>query len=196
MSEMAYARHLLKGDRKEQALLRRAANESLFGVQIATKTIDEGVAAGKLAVEAGADWIDLNCGCPIHEATRRGLGSSLLRKPTKLARLVEGIARQLPVPLTVKVRIGFDDSSINVERVAELMHDAGAAALTIHGRTAQQRYKRPADWSIIEVVAQSGASPPVIGNGDILTHYEAKHRLQSSGCLAVMIGRGVGGAQE
>lgn len=190
-SEMSFARQLLKGDRKEQALLRRACNEQYYGVQIATNVINEGVAAGLLAVESGADWIDLNCGCPIHEATRRGLGSSLLRKPQKLARLVEGIAKKLPVPLTVKVRIGIDDSSVNVERVSKLMKEAGAAALTIHGRTAQQRYKRPANWDIIESIARSESSPPVIGNGDILTYYEARHRLQSSGCLAIMVGRGV-----
>jgi len=190
MSEMGFARQLLKGNPRERAILRRAANERMYGVQIATNAIDEGVAAGKIAAESGATWVDLNCGCPIHEATRRGLGSALLRKPEKLARLVSGIASQLPVPLTVKVRTGGDgDDSINVQRVVELLADSGAAAVTIHGRTAQQRYKRPADWALIQKVAES-TSIPVIGNGDVLTHYEAKRRLLNHGCTAIMIGRG------
>lgn len=190
MSEMGFARHLLKGKARERAILRKAANERMYGVQIATNAIDEGVAAGRMAAESGATWIDLNCGCPIHEATRRGLGSALLRKPEKLARLVSGIASQLPVPLTVKVRTGGDgDDSINVQRVVELLANSGAAAVTIHGRTAQQRYKRPADWGLIQQVAES-TSIPVIGNGDVLTHYEAERRLLNHGCAAIMIGRG------
>jgi tRNA-dihydrouridine synthase 3 len=188
-SEMGFARQLLKGDPKERTRLRRADNEKFYGVQIATNVIDEGVKAGKMAAEAGADWVDLNCGCPIYEATRRGLGSALLRKPEKLARLVAGIAAELPIPLTVKVRTGQSESSINVQRVVEGLRDAGAAAVTIHGRTALQRYKKPADWSLIEQVAAT-AGVPVIGNGDVLTHWEAKRRLNDHGCLAVMVGRG------
>lgn len=189
-SEMGFARQLIKGDPKERTRLRRAENEKLYGVQIATNVIDEGVKAGIMAAEAGADWIDLNCGCPIHEATRRGLGSALLRKPEKLARLVAGIAAQLPIPLTVKVRTGIESPNPeNVAKMVELLRDAGAAAVTIHGRTAFQRYKKPADWSLIEGVART-AGVPIIGNGDILTHYEASRRMNNHGCLAVMVGRG------
>lgn len=190
-SEMVFARHLLKGSSKERALLKRhRPTEKLYGVQIATNVIDEGVQAALLAVEEGADWIDLNCGCPIHEATRRGLGSALLRKPQKLARLVSGIAAQVPVPLTVKVRTGAaGEASINIEEVVAGHRDAGAAAVTIHGRTALQRYKRPSDWGIIERVARS-TDIPIIGNGDVLTLYEAARRLQDHDCLAVMVGRG------
>lgn len=108
-SEMAFARHVLKGDRKERAILRRADNESVYGVQIATNQISEGVRAGEMAAEAGATFIDLNCGCPIYEATRRGLGAALLRKPQKLARLVNGIATQVkrwrPAPAPGCVRL-------------------------------------------------------------------------------------------
>ena len=168
MSEMAFARHMIKGDPKERTRLRRADNEQIYGVQIATNVIDEGVKAGLMAAEAGADFVDLNCGCPIHEATRRGLGSALLRKPEKLARLVAGIAAQLPIPLTVKVRTGQSESSMNVDRVVELLRDAGAAAVTVHGRSAVQRYKKPADWGIIQQVAGTEGMN-VIGNGDIRT---------------------------
>lgn len=190
MSEMAFARQLIRGRyRKEITRLRRAENEKIYGVQIATNVIDEGVKAGLMAADAGADWLDLNCGCPIWEATRRGLGSALLRKPEKLARLVSGIAGQLTIPLTVKIRTGQSEGSINVAKVVELLTNSGAAAVTVHGRTALQRYKKPADWSLIETSARESGMP-LIGNGDILTHYEAHRRLNDHGCLAVMVGRG------
>lgn len=189
-SEMGFARHLIRGDGREKALLRRAPNEALFGVQIATNQISEGIKAGLMAAEAGADWVDLNCGCPIYEATRRGLGSALLRKPQKLARLVAGIAAELPVPLTVKIRTSAaSEAGINLDEMVAALAGSGAAAVTVHGRTAMQRYKKPADWSAVERVAREHGIP-VIGNGDIGTHYEAARRLRDHGCLAVMVGRG------
>lgn len=105
MGEMIFARSLLKGERHEQARLRRAANEHAFGAQFATNNIAEGAKLCELAAQQGATWVDLNCGCPIYEATRRGLGSALLRKPAKLGRLVSGIVEKSPLPLSVKVRV-------------------------------------------------------------------------------------------
>ena len=107
----------------------------------------------------------------IAEATKRGLGSALLRSPRKLARLVAGIAAGSPLPLTVKVRTGTSASKVNVAETVAALHAAGAAAVTVHGRTAEQRYKRPADWGAVAAVAAAG-SGPVIGNGDLLTFYE------------------------
>lgn len=189
MSEMVFSRMLVRGKRAEKARLKRAANEPLYGVQIAAKSADEGVAAGMLAAEAGADFVDLNCGCPIHEATRRGLGSVLLKKPKKLARLVNMISEQLPIPLTVKIRTGESASKINAEKVVELLEAAGAAFVTIHGRTTLQRYKKPADWKLIGDIVQQ-RSIPIVGNGDILTYYEAEQRMSDSKCHAVMAARG------
>ena len=117
--EMVYARSLLKGNRKEQTLLRRAPNEQFFGVQIATNDIEEGLAAAKIVAESGADFIDLNCGCPIYEATRRGLGSHLLRNPARLASLVEGIAGGSSLPVSVKVRLAAMGGEVNINEVAE-----------------------------------------------------------------------------
>ena len=194
MGEMVFARHLLAGDPLEKARLRRAANEAFFGVQIATNEIDEGRGAIRLAHEAGADFVDLNCGCPIYEATRRGLGSALLRNPEKLAALVAGLAEGSPLPLSVKVRIAPEGRDVNVLKVTQLLRDAGAAAVTIHGRTAEQRYKSAADWELIARVVEearaSGPAMPIVGNGDILTHYEARTRVELSKVDAVMVGRG------
>ena len=147
--EMVYARSLLKGNRKEQTLLRRAPNEQFFGVQIATNDIEEGLAAAKIVAESGANFIDLNCGCPIYEATRRGLGSHLLRNPARLASLVEGIAGGSSLPVSVKVRLAAMGGEVNINEVAGALYEAGAAALTIHGRTASDRYTKAADWGVI-----------------------------------------------
>ncbi|KAK9868063.1 hypothetical protein WJX84_011334 [Apatococcus fuscideae] len=189
MSEMAFARMLLKNNVVEKARLRIAGNEGCYGLQVATNNIAEGVGAAKMAADAGCTWLDLNVGCPIYEASRRGLGAVLLRKPAKLARLVAGIAAGSPLPLTVKIRTGESSSKINCLQVVEALQDCGPAAISIHGRTMEQRYKRAADWDLIAAAARSSAIP-IIGNGDILTLYEAQRRLQGTGCWGLMSGRG------
>lgn len=191
LSEMVYARHLLKGQGTELARLRRAPGETFFGVQLATNQIEEGQKAIELVQKIGADFVDLNCGCPIYEATRRGLGSALLRTPSKLERLVQGLAEEChkrDLPLSVKIRLGVNDNSINVLEVIERLTQVGASSITIHGRTAQQGYRKPADWDLLQQAAIS-TSIPVIGNGDVFTHYEAQRRLEESGVHAVMVGR-------
>jgi tRNA-dihydrouridine synthase 3 len=195
-SEMVYSRFLIKGDRVEATRLRRPENEKFFGVQIATNQIEEGVKAIQIAYDSGADFVDLNCGCPIYEATRRGLGSTLLRSPDKLERLVHGMIKESGnrIPLSVKIRLGCSEDSINVREVADRMRNAGAAAVTIHARTARQGYRKPADWQMIQQVVEDGkiqgSAMPIIGNGDIMTHYEATQRMQFSGVDACMVGRG------
>mmetsp|Transcript_30965 Transcript_30965/g.100877 ORF Transcript_30965/g.100877 Transcript_30965/m.100877 type:complete len:436 (+) Transcript_30965:3-1310(+) len=189
MGEMSFSRFLLKGDRVERTRLRIASEEQMYGFQFATNTISEGVRTSQMALEAGASWVDLNCGCPIYEATRRGLGAELLGRPAKLRKLVQGIAADSPLPLTVKIRTGVKEGKTNVLRVVRELEDAGAAAVIIHGRTKEQRYKSAADWNLIGEAVQQ-ASIPIIGNGDILTHYEAEARMKASGCHAVLVGRG------
>ena len=167
--EMVYARNLLKEAQRgrngpEQARLRRAPNEQFFGVQIATNDIEEGLAAAKIVAESGADFIDLNCGCPIYEATRRNLGSALLRNPERLASLVEGLAGGSSLPVSVKVRLAAMGGEVNINEVAGALYEAGAAALTIHGRTASDRYTKAADWAVIACVvddcrARGGGNP-------------------------------------
>jgi len=195
MSEMIYARSLLRGDKIEKARLRRARNEHVYGVQLATNQISEGLEAAKEAEKAGADFVDLNCGCPIHDATRRGLGSSLLRSPKKLGNLVNGLVSGSNIPVTVKIRLGCEADTVNCCEIVRAIREAGASAVTIHGRTAQQGYSNNADWTLIQKAVQDGKDEgfghiPVIGNGDILTHYEARRRMDESSVDSVMVGRG------
>jgi tRNA-dihydrouridine synthase 3 len=195
VSEMIYARSLLKGAPVEKARLRRWKGEPSFGVQFATNQISEGVDAIKQATEMGADFCDLNCGCPIHEATRRGLGSSLLRSPKKLHNLVKGMVESTEIPITVKIRLGCETDSINCLENVKALREAGAAAITIHGRTAQQGYSKNADWELIRQAVKETKDAgyghvPIIGNGDILTYYEARRRMEETGVDSVMVGRG------
>ncbi|HLU39443.1 MAG TPA: tRNA-dihydrouridine synthase family protein, partial [Planctomycetota bacterium] len=189
VSEMAYARQLLQGSGSERALLRKHASESCFGVQIAASNPDDAVRAGALAVERGAAFVDLNAGCPIHDVVRRGMGATLLQRPATLARIAGAMARALPVPVTVKIRTGWCEGDVNAPQVAQRLEEVGVAAIAVHGRTREQRYSRAADWDLIARIAAERAIP-VVGNGDILTHYEARRRAYESACASLMVGRG------
>lgn len=189
VGEMAVARRLLRDDTREFALLKSHPDEPFFGVQLAGNQAEELAEAARLAESRGARFVDLNCGCPIHLITGRGLGASLLQKPARIARLVEAMRRAVGVPVTVKLRTGYREGKPNVPEVARACEEAGAASLTIHGRSREQRYNRSADWDLIgRVAAERGI--PVVGNGDILTHYEAGERLRRSGVASLMLARG------
>ncbi len=187
--EMALVRKLLGGSPSEFALLKSHPEERFFGVQLADNKPDSLAEGARLAGSRGARFVDLNCGCPIHEITRRGLGASLLRKPSRLGRLVAAMAKAVSVPVTVKLRVGWSEDEANVLQVARACEENGAAAISIHGRTREQRYSRAADWEIVgRVAAERGV--PVIGNGDILTHYEARDRMSRYGVRSAMLARG------
>lgn len=188
-SEMAYARQVNRRSKSELALLRKHTSEPCFGVQLAAGTPQDAVSAGKQAVDRGAAFVDLNCGCPIHDVVKRGMGATLLQRPSALARIVEAMVEGLSVPVSVKIRSGWKEGKENASEVAALVESAGAAALIIHPRSREQRYTKAADWQLVaRLVAER--SIPVIGNGDILTHYEAAWRQQESGCASVMVARG------
>jgi tRNA-dihydrouridine synthase 3 len=188
MSEMAYAFQVVRNRPTELALLRKHADETCFGVQIAASKAESAVAAGLAAQERGASFVDLNCGCPIHDVVKRGMGATLLQRPQALGRLVEAMCKGIPLPVTVKIRLGWSESEKNASEVARICEESGAAALTVHGRTREQRYTRAADWDAIAQIVQE-RSIPVIGNGDISTWYEAEDLQRRSGCASVMIGR-------
>lgn len=190
MGEMALARKLRQDSRPEFALIRRAPSEKVFGVQLAGRDPDEMAWAAALAAGRGADFVDVNCGCPIDEMTRRGIGSALLQKPQKIRRIVEAMKRAIaPKPVTVKIRLGWSDDDLNHVEVARAAVEGGADAITVHGRTRTARYRRQASWEAVgEVVA--AVPVPVIGNGDILFPHEIDEFRRRAGCAGVMIARG------
>jgi tRNA-dihydrouridine synthase 3 len=189
MGEMAYAYQVVRRSKSELALLRKHPDESCFGAQIAASKAPDAIFAGKAAAERGALWVDLNCGCPIHDVVKRGMGATLLQRPAHLGKLVEEMVKGIPVPVSVKIRLGWTEGEQNASEVARICQESGAAALTVHGRTREQRYSRAADWNAIARIAAE-RSIPVVGNGDLLTWYETHERWQQSGVASVMLGRG------
>lgn len=137
------------------------------------------------------DIIDINMGCPVPKvALKNQAGSALLKDPDKVYEIVSAVVKSVPIPVTVKIRSGWDKNNINAVLIAKVIEKAGASAITIHPRTRNQGYSGKADWSIIKEVKQN-VSIPVIGNGDIKTCYDAKRMIDETGCDAIMIGRGV-----
>ena len=135
------------------------------------------------------DIIDINMGCPVPKVVNGGAGSALMKDPKKAAEIVKAVAAASNVPVTVKIRKGWDDKSVNAVEFAKRMEDAGAAAIAVHGRTRQEYYSPPADWDIIAQV-KAAVSVPVIGNGDITDGKTAAEMYRQTGCDLVMIGRG------
>lgn len=135
------------------------------------------------------DIIDINMGCPVPKvAVHAQAGSALLKNPEKIKEIVEAVVKAVPIPVTVKIRSGWDQNSINAVEVAKICESAGASAICIHARTRSQGYSGKADWNIIKQVKEN-VSIPVIGNGDIVDIYSAKKMLEETGCDAIMIGR-------
>lgn len=146
----------------------------------------------EIACEAGADIIDINLGCPAKRVTNGYAGSALMRVPDQALKLIETVVSATPLPVTVKMRLGWDDESLNAPDVARRAVDAGVRMITVHGRTRQQFYKGSARWNLVRAVVEA-VDVPVVVNGDILGIAEAREALEQSGAAAVMIGRGAQG---
>jgi len=190
VSEMTVARRLKQKRRGEFALIRRFDGEPCFGVQLAGTNPDEMGWAAALAVSRGSEFVDINLGCPIDHFTRKGLGAALGRQPARVARIVAAMRAAIdPVPVTVKIRLGWNDRSRNYLELARAAVDAGAAAVTVHGRTRDARYRHAAEWDVIGEIA-SALPVPVIGNGDLLFGHDVAAVLERSACAAVMVARG------
>jgi tRNA-dihydrouridine synthase B len=176
-------------------VVRRAAIGNglpLMVIQLVGRTPEWMARGAKLAEDAGADIIDFNMGCPAKEVTGALSGSALMREPELAARLIEAAVNATVRPVTLKMRLGWDDSNRNAPEIAALAEGLGVKAITVHGRTRQQFYGGRADWGAVAAVKQA-TSLPVIVNGDIIDAASARAALEQSGADAVMIGRGAYG---
>lgn len=190
VSEMTVARRLKQKRRSEFALIRRFAGEPCFGVQLAGTNPEEMGWAAALVESREADFADVNLGCPIDHFTRKGLGAALARQPKRVARIVAAMkAAVTRIPVTVKIRLGWNDDMRNYLDVARAAVDAGAGAIFVHGRTRNARYRHAAEWDAIGEVA-AALPVPVVGNGDVLFPHDVETALARSGCAGVMVARG------
>ena len=191
-AEMVSDKALVYGSEKTFDLLKMSDMERPIAQQIFGSDVDSFVKAAKLVEEKMLpDIIDINMGCPVPKvAIKSQAGSALLKNPDKIKEIVSAVVKAVDVPVTVKIRSGWDEKSINAVEVAKVIGEAGASAITVHGRTRAQGYSGNADWNIIKQVKEA-VKIPVIGNGDVTSCEKAKEMLEYTGCDAVMIGRGV-----
>lgn len=191
-AEMVSDKALVYGDKKTFSMLKMEETERPIAQQIFGSDVNSFVKAAKIVEqEMKPDIIDINMGCPVPKvAIKNQAGSALLKNPDKIYEIVKAVVNAVSVPVTVKIRSGWDASSINAVEVAQMIEKAGASAITVHARTRSQGYSGIADWNIIKKVKET-VKIPVIGNGDIKSCYDAKRMLDETNCDAVMIGRGV-----
>jgi len=145
--------------------------------------------AAQIVEGMGADIVDINMGCPVPKIAKHNAGCSLMREPEHAARIINAMAKAVKIPVTVKMRAGWNEHDINAPMLARLAQDAGAAAVAVHGRTAAQSYSGESDWSLIARVAQ-GVSIPVFGSGDCVEPEQVVNRLRESQVAGVLVGRG------
>lgn len=188
ISEMVSSKALSFNSKKSEELMEISDLERPCGIQIFGDDPKCMADAAKHALENKPDIIDINMGCPAPKISSNGSGSALMKNPRLCGEIVKAVTAVTDTPVTVKIRKGWDDDSVNAVEVAKICESAGAAAITVHGRTRQQYYKPPVDYGIIRAVRES-VSVPVIANGDIDSAEKAKAVMDITGCDLVMIGR-------
>lgn len=191
VAEMVSDKALVYESKKTYELLKMYEDERPISQQVFGGDAETMGKAAKIIEEyMHPDTIDINMGCPVPKvAVKNNAGSNLLKTPDRVREIVESVVKSVSVPVTVKIRSGWDEKNINAVEIAKICESAGASAICIHARTRSQGYSGNADWSIIKDVVNA-VSIPVIGNGDIKSCYDAKRMLDETGCTAVMIGRG------
>ncbi len=191
VGEMVSDKALVYESKKTYELLKMDEKERPISQQIFGSDPDTMAKAAKIVEDyMHPDIIDINIGCPVPKvAIKNETGSALLKNPEKVREIVSSVVRAVSVPVTVKIRIGWDNEHINAVEIAKICEEAGASAIFVHGRTRSEGYTGHAHLDVIKEVVDS-VNIPVIGNGDITSCYEAKNMLDYCGCTAVMIGRG------
>ena len=189
-AEMVSDKALTYQNEKTLGLLKMSDEERPIAQQIFGSDVETFVAAAKIVESTmHPDIIDINMGCPVPKvAVASQAGSALLKNPEKIRKIVRAVVQSVSVPVTVKIRLGWDENSINCVEVAKVIEESGASAITIHARTRSEGYSGHARWEYIKMVKEA-VSIPVIGNGDVTNAYEAEKMLKETGCDAVMIGR-------
>ncbi len=187
--EMASAKGMVYSDRKTAELLEVTDAERPMAVQLFGDDPYFMALAAEKAMRYKPDFIDINMGCPVPKVVANNSGSALMKSPKRAGEILRTVANAVSVPVTAKIRVGWDQESRNAVEMAKILEQNGAAAIAVHGRTRQQMYTPPVDLTTIREVKQA-VSVPVIGNGDIETPEDAKRMYEFTGCDLVMVGRG------
>jgi nifR3 family TIM-barrel protein len=189
VTEMVSSEGLVRGIDRTLEYAEYTEEERPVSIQIFGGDPDRMAAAAQIVEAMGADIVDVNMGCPVPKIARHSAGCSLMREPGHAALVVRAMAKAVKIPVTVKMRAGWDADEINAPELARLIEDAGAAAVTVHGRTAAQSYSGFSDWDLIAKVADS-VSIPVIGSGDCVEPEQLVNRAGTGGVSGVIVGRG------
>lgn len=189
VTELVSANGLKYSSEKTKKIMRFTDSQRPVGIQIFGEDLDCLSDAAMICQDMGADFVDLNFGCPVPKVVKRGAGSAVLKDLVLLRKVIQAAKRQISIPLTIKIRTGWDEGSRNAEEVCQIAYEEGVTWVAIHGRTRAKGYNGNADWNYIKEV-KSKSKIPIIGNGDITSALLANQRLEESVCDAVMIGRG------
>ena len=189
VTEMVSSEGLVRGIDRTLEYAEYTEEERPVSIQIFGGDPETMAAAAQLVENMGADIIDINMGCPVRKIAKHNAGCSLMREPAHAASVVQSMTKAVRVPVTVKMRAGWDESAINAPLVAQMMQEAGAAAVAVHGRTAAQSYRGTSDWDLIDEVA-SGVEIPVFGSGDCVTPEQVVARVATTQVEGVLVGRG------
>ena len=192
VGELTSSRGVTLEDKKSAELLSCSGAERPFASQLFGSDPQIMAQAAKKALQFSPDFIDINMGCPAPKVAGNGGGSALMREPELAAQIVRAVVKAVNVPVTVKMRTGYDNENINAPELAKMCEDAGAAAITVHGRTRPQMYAPGVDYKTIEKVKRL-VSVPVIGNGDVTDGKSAKYMYEATGCDFVSVGRAAEG---
>ena len=191
--EMVKMDALIRNDAHTFRMLEFTPDMHPIGAQLCGSNPKYAKDSAKIIEDLGFDVLDLNCGCPVDKVTKDGSGSGLLKTPERIGEILSLMVAAVKIPVTVKIRIGWDSESINAEEITKIAEQAGAKAITVHGRTREQGYKGAANWQIIADCKKAARNILVIGNGDVFDQNSAALMFETTGCDAILVARGAMG---